>query len=94
MKSLVACLAIVLTGAMSPALAADVDVRINLPGAYQPPPPPVYVQPAAVYVQPRPVYVQSAPQPYYDGGYEKCNKNKCKQKKSKKYKHHKHGDHD
>ncbi len=74
------------------ALAASVDVNINVPGAYSPVPQPVYVAPQRVYVAPQPTYVQ--PRPVYvrtDTRYVDCNKHgNCNGKKFKKAKHHKH----
>ena len=80
------------------AMAAGVDINVNLPGAY---PPRVYVPTQPVYVRPVPVYVQQNPvlvyeQPAYmdrDDRYWDCKKDKCKLKKAKKEKHH-HKDHD
>ncbi len=82
--------AAVLLGGVMPAQAADVDVRINLPGVYQPPPPPVYVQPARVYVQPAPVIVQAPAQVVYDDGHGNCGHKQCKGKKHKKNKNKNH----
>ena len=55
-----------LLAAASAMAATNIDVQVNLPGAYSPPvvvqPAPVYVPPPRpVYVQPAPVYVQPAP---------------------------------
>ncbi|OGB20611.1 MAG: hypothetical protein A3I66_22865 [Burkholderiales bacterium RIFCSPLOWO2_02_FULL_57_36] len=47
--------------AVTPAVAANVDINIGVPGVIVQPRP-VYVQPRTVYVQPRTVYVQ----PNYD----------------------------
>jgi hypothetical protein len=70
-----------------PAGAANVDINIDIPGAYAPPPP-VFVQPRPVIVQSQPIYVER------EDGYQDCKKGKCKFKKHKKEKHHKHDDHD
>jgi hypothetical protein len=72
-----------LTLTLTPVLAANVDVGINvgIPGVYVPAP--VYVQPQAVYVQPQRVYVEREDECW------KCKKDKCKLKKGKKEKHHK-----
>jgi hypothetical protein len=69
-----------------PASSANVDINIDIPGAYAPPPP-VYVQPRPVYVQPQAVYVER------DDGQWDCRKDKCKGKKHKKDKHYEHHDH-
>lgn len=82
--------------ALIPAMAAGVDINVNIPGVN---PPPVYVNPQPVYVRPAPVYVQQSPvyvrgEPSYREGdkrYWKCKNDKCKLKKAK---HHKHHDHD
>ncbi len=75
--------------ALIPAMAAGVDINVNVPGLIQPP---VYVNPQPVYVRPAPVYVQDEPT-YREGDrrYWKCKNDKCKLKKAK---HHKHHDHD
>ncbi|MES2832442.1 MAG: hypothetical protein V4695_10655 [Pseudomonadota bacterium] len=67
--------------------AAGVDVNINLPGVYTPPPAPVFVAPQPTYVQPQPVYVRT------ETRYVDCKNGKCKDKKYKKEKHHKHHKH-
>ena len=90
-----------LLAAASAMAATNIDVQVNLPGAYAPPP--VVVQPAPVYVPPpRPVHVQPrtvmvAPAPVYverDDRYWDCKKDKCKYKKEKHHKHKHHHDHD
>lgn len=79
------------------ALAADVDINVRLPGAYQVPQP-VYQQPQPVYIEPRPVIVRQQPvyvqREYRDDRNWECKKDKCKYKKEKKEKHGKHHGHD
>lgn len=81
----------------SQALAADVDINVRLPGAYQVPQP-VYQQPQPVYVDPRPVIVRQQPvyvqREYRDDRNWQCKHDKCKYKKEKKDKHGKHHGHD
>ena len=78
------------------ALAADVDINVLLPGAYQVPQP-VYVAPQPVYVAPRQVIVQQQPvyvqREYRDDRDWQCKNDKCKYKKEKKEKKEKHGKH-
>lgn len=79
----------------APVLAADVDINVRLPGAYQVPQPvyqqPVYVQPQPIIVRQQPVYVQREDR---DDRNWKCKNDKCKYKKEKKDKHGKHHGHD
>ena len=78
------------------ALAADVDINVRLPGAYQVPQP-VYVAPQPVYVAPRPVIVQQQPvyvqREYRDDRNWQCKNDKSTYKKEKKEKKEKHGKH-
>ncbi len=81
----------------TPALAADVDINVRLPGAYQVPQP-VYQQPQPVYVEPRPIIVRQQPVYVQRDGRDwdrdrDCKKGKCKYKKEKKDKKDKHGKH-
>jgi hypothetical protein len=100
----------ILLAAASAMAGANIDVQVNLPGAYSPPvvvqPAPVYVQPRPVYVQPAPVYVQPAPvhvqprtvvvapAPVYVERDDRYWDCKKDKCKRKKDKHHKHHHHD
>ena len=94
-KTLIAIGALSLLAVGAPALGADVDINVQLPGVYQMPAP-VYVQPQPTYVLPRPVIVQPpivVERENRDDRYWDCKKDKCKYKKYKKEKHGKHHDH-
>ena len=75
---------------LTPVMATNVDVgiNVNIPGVN--PPAPVYVQPQPVYVQPQRAYIEQREQ--RDDEYWKCKKDKCKLKKEKKEKHHREDD--